>query len=317
MMKYLIISTYFLQVLGGCTQNRENKAEVNYATGVVQVDRINRLNEDIKPEVPTVDICIYYPETTDSLMAINIPLEKLLYQFEFAKKVYGSVGVQLNLLFVKTFNLSPGQLGIFATQPTGDPAEDPELNQYLKWRIEKEAIHPDTEKFFKSIIGTHPENPGRIHIVAGKEITTSFYARDEENQWVIDTVSFSKGAISFSPFSLEDRIPRDLRGSIFISGIPGDLDKLLAHELGHILINVTHEYRDKDYNYEGPVEGGLLVSGEEYDIPSGIDGRWHLERLLMSPFIYRLDEDNNKIWNDDFIENGHYFDPIYDGKFVD
>ena len=38
-------------------------------------------------------------------------------------------------------------------------------------------------------------------------------------------------------------------------------------------------------------------------------GRWHLERLLLSPYLYVLDSNGIKKWNPDYQENGHYYDP--------
>jgi len=42
-----------------------------------------------------------------------------------------------------------------------------------------------------------------------------------------------------------------------------------------------------------------------------------LERLLLSPFVYRTDESGSKKWNMDYEEGGHYYDPIYGDKVVE
>ena len=58
-----------------------------------------------------------------------------------------------------------------------------------------------------------------------------------------------------------------------------------------------------------------MLYGTGEDIPSGRDGRWHLERLRISPFLYRLGADGSRQWNPDYREGGHYYDPIY-GDYV-
>ncbi len=58
-----------------------------------------------------------------------------------------------------------------------------------------------------------------------------------------------------------------------------------------------------------------MIYGDGIEIGSGKENRWHLERLLLSPFIYQSDENGNKQWNPDYQEGGHYYDPIY-GDFV-
>jgi hypothetical protein len=59
-----------------------------------------------------------------------------------------------------------------------------------------------------------------------------------------------------------------------------------------------------------------MLYGEGEDIPSGAEGRWHLERLLMSPFVYRVRDDGSKQWNPDYKEGGHYYDALYGNKVV-
>ncbi len=70
-----------------------------------------------------------------------------------------------------------------------------------------------------------------------------------------------------------------------------------------------------DPQHEIYAEGGLMIYGDGIEIGSGKENRWHLERLLLSPFIYQSDENGNKQWNPDYQEGGHYYDPIY-GDFV-
>ena len=113
-------------------------------------------------------------------------------------------------------------------------------------------------------------------------------------------------------------MPPALRGVITVSNLSGPLRsrRTIAHELGHKVMNVSHEYMETDPGHEIFAEGGLMLYGKGEDIPSGRSGRWHLERLLLSPFLYRLAPDGSKQWNADYKEGGHYYDPIYGDKVV-
>jgi protein-tyrosine-phosphatase len=96
-----------------------------------------------------------------------------------------------------------------------------------------------------------------------------------------------------------------------------DLVITLCAELGHKTLNVSHEYGQTGPEFEVVGDGGLMIYGSGVEIPSGADGRWHRERLELSPFLYREDESGKKTWNPDFEEDGHYFDPIYRDFVVD
>ena len=80
-------------------------------------------------------------------------------------------------------------------------------------------------------------------------------------------------------------------------------------------MNVSHEYKTTNPGHEVFAEGGLMLYGDGEDITSGKEGRYHLERLYLSPFLYRL-KDGVKIWNEDYKEGGHYYDPIYGDKVI-
>ena len=125
------------------------------------------------------------------------------------------------------------------------------------------------------------------------------------------------GGLSFPTYSYLNNIPDEHRGVITITNLsrPDRLRRTIAHEIGHKAMNVSHEYLDMNPEHEIYAEGGLMIYGKGEDIPSGREGRWHLERLLMSPFVYTQDSNGRKTWNQDYKENGHYYDPIY-GSFI-
>ena len=81
-------------------------------------------------------------------------------------------------------------------------------------------------------------------------------------------------------------------------------------------MNVSHEYKETSPAHEVFADGGLMLYGSGEDIPSGAEGRWHRERLLMSPYLYRVGPDGRKTWNPDYKDGGHYYDPLYGDKVV-
>lgn len=195
----------------------------------------------------------------------------------------------------------------------GEPGEVVPENMYERMRVQRSTLTLKAERVFEAIIEPDERNDRTVYVVGLRDVFMSFYEQNEEGEWVLDTIPTN--ALSFPTYSLEDRMPRRLRGVIsmqnaFISR------KVIAHELGHKLMNVSHEYRDLDPRNEIGTEGGLMVYGNGIDIPSGEAGRWHLERLLLSPFLYRLNEDGERVYNPDYAGTGDYFDAIYQGYTV-
>ncbi|MEE2707325.1 MAG: hypothetical protein VX988_09750, partial [Planctomycetota bacterium] len=80
--------------------------------------------------------------------------------------------------------------------------------------------------------------------------------------------------------------------------------------------NVSHEHRKIGPQFEVRGEGGLMIYGRGTEIPSGEAGRWHKERLHLSPFIYRTKKDGTHQFNADYRESGHYYDPLYGDKVI-
>jgi hypothetical protein len=169
---------------------------------------------------------------------------------------------------------------------------------------------------FRSIIEEDINNSRTIYLVALQDVFYPYLTLAEGRNWMMKTVR--TGGLSFPSYSYIDQIPKDLRGIITITNLSREdrYRKTIAHELGHKLINVSHEYNDINPGFEVFAEGGLMLYGSGEDIPAGKEGRWHLERLLLSPYLYKVDERGNKIWNNDYKEAGHYYDPIYDNYVI-
>ena len=164
-----------------------------------------------------------------------------------------------------------------------------------------------------------PDNHRTIYLIVLQDVYFPFYEIVEgERNWIIKFVRTS--ALSFPSYSYVDELPDKLKGIITISNLTQSSEearKVIAHEIGHKIINVSHEYNTTHPGHEIFGGGGLMIYGTGLEIPSGKKGRYHLERLLLSPFIYKLDENGNKIWNPGYREGGHYYDPIYGDYVID
>jgi len=281
---------------------------------VTRSDAVQRINADIKPDVPTVDVAIYYPSSLDPPFAARLPLDgAVLEQFVRAKEIFAVAGVQLNLLWVKTGEIDPAFLEIQSNDMSGRTPGGAHVNMYRDNRRETSVLSPEALRAFETIIERDPANDRTVYLVVLQNVFMSFFERVDERTWQLRTIS--TGGLSFPSYSYGG-IPRRLRGVITIDK-DDPLKRIVAHELGHKVMNVSHEYRDTDPQHEVRAEGGLMLYGGGTEIASGREGRWHKERLHLSPYVYRQGKDGKKLWNPDYKEGGHYYDPIYGDKVVD
>ena len=276
---------------------------------VIQVIQTDTLNVDVLPGFPTIDIGMYLLATERARYNARMPQDEIVRRYRLAKDVFSEVGVQLNLLWIKTVALEPERVAIRSNVMAGTVAGEID-NLYKKIRVQQSTLSPEAEEVFEAIIEPAPQNDRTIYLVGMEDVLMGWYEEQEGGEWQLryDTTN----ALSFPGYSLEDRIPRRLRGVITVQNIFKS-EKIIAHELGHKLLNVSHEYRDISPAHEVNAEGGLMVYGEGTEIASGFEGRWHLERLMLSPFLYRVSADGSRQYNPDYAETGHYADPIYEG----
>ena len=169
---------------------------------------------------------------------------------------------------------------------------------------------------FSSIVEPAENNERTIYLIALQDVFYPFLAVSEGRNWTMKTVR--TGGLSFPTYIYGNNLPENLRGVITITNLqrPDRLRSTIAHEIGHKAMNVSHEYKDTNPGHEVYADGGLMLYGDGEDIPSGEAGRWHQERLMLSPFIYRLDENGHKNWNKNYLEGGHYYDSIYRDKVI-
>jgi len=277
---------------------------------------VDGINGDLVHGEPTVDVAYYLPDNLDERHKEKVTLELLMKGHVDAKKIFGDAGVQVNLTSFTTGYLDPSLFEVRSTagpnMPTGRFT-----NMYRNAERHPSVLSSEAQAAFEAVIPDTPGADRTVHLVVLEDVFMSFHERVDFRTFELKTLS--TGGLSFPGYMYGATIPRYMRGVISVTDITkGETSwKTVAHELGHKLLNVSHEYRSTSPAHEVNAEGGLMLYGQGTDIPSGPEGRYHHERLHVSPFIYRLDDDGNKVWNPDYSGDGFYYDPIYDGISVD
>jgi len=270
-------------------------------------------NSDLEIGKSTMNVGVYYPSNFDTAFK-KVSLSRMMQSLRSAKEIFKPTGVQIHLLWVKTGELNPEYFSIQANEVPGIP-ETEYTNMYVHGQRHPAKLTEHTQSAFKSIIEPDQENSRTIYLVALQDVFYPFLEVSEGRNWTMKTVR--TGGLSFPTYSYVSELPGSFRGIITITNLsrPDRYRKTVAHEIGHKVMNVSHEYKTTNPGHEVFEEGGLMLYGDGEDIPSGKEGRWHLERLYLSPFLYRL-KDGAKIWNEDYKEGGHYYDPIYGDKVI-
>lgn len=279
---------------------------------IIEEDLVDEINSDNRPGRPTVDIGIYFPSNHDTAFSQTYSLETLLKDFVGAKKIFSVAGVQLNLLWIKTGDIDPKFLEIQANTLEGTTPSGLYANMYVDSLRQGSGLTQEARDAFESIVEVAKDNHRTVYLVTLQSVFMSFFEQLDERTWAPRTIA--TGGLSFPGYSYPD-IPKRWRGVITVNKAY-QVRSVVAHELGHKLINVSHEYRDIDPQHEVRAEGGLMLYGAGIDIPSGAEGRWHKERLHLSPYIYVESENGERTWNPDYQEGGHYYDPIYGDKVI-
>ena len=275
--------------------------------------RAAEINKDLVIGMPTVDVAIYLGETNGQPHPYVTSPDELKASFEQAKEIFAQAGVQLRLLFVKRANVPAAWLTLQANEVTG-VAVSPKINAYVGYRAAKWELTNEAKRTFEGIIQKHADNHRTIYLLYLTEVQMAYFDRSDPADPQIKSIP--TGGLSLPAYLFEARIPRRIRGVITICYRSETGGRLMAHELGHKLINVSHEYREISPQFEVRGEGGLMLYGKGTEIPSGEAGRWHQERLHRSPFIHRMKADETRTWNADYLENGHYYDPLYGDKVI-
>ena len=251
-----------------------------------------------------VDVVIIHVEGS------TIDWKDLKKQFQVAHKTFKRQGVMLNLIKaikVKTprhwhkINIDE----VNGTQETG-------LDFYKTIEKKKKKLSKKATKHFSHLIQDFENKDRTIFLLTLNEISMGILEKNEGRD-TYRVKNFKVGGYSFPSYIYQDRIPSHLRGVITL-GRKSKTNSIMAHELAHKLINASHEGGSSCPKFSGTKIPGILGYTGSTQILSGVEGRFHGERLRKSPFVYQIKNDK-KVWNTDYQKDGVYSDPIY-GKYI-
>ena len=278
---------------------------------------IEAINVELDPALPTADVAFYYPNNLDPAHRAKVTPELLVSGFAAAKEIFGVAGVQLKLVAFRTGPLDPRLFAINSTENRSEMPSGRFANMYVEAGRRPARVSESSREAFETMVDDTPGADLVSHIVVLQDVFMEFYEQLDYRTWQLKTIS--TGGLSFPGYMYGDTMPRHLRGVITITDLTKNEDswKTIAHELGHKLLNVSHEYRDVSPQHEVNADGGLMLYGKGTEILPGADGRYHYERLHRSPYVYTEDAADQRTYNPDYVSGGFYFDPIYDGVSVD
>lgn len=279
---------------------------------------IEAVNNGIDPSSATVDVAIYYPNNLDVRHHKKVNADLLLSGFQSAREVFGSADVQLKLVAFKTGKLDPSYFSISSAEPGTDVPMGRYSNMYVEAERSPKRITDQAREAFEAMIGEVPDSDLIVHIVTVQAMYMEHFEPLVKHR-VYQKQTIETSGLSFPGYMHGDTIPRALRGVISITNLRRTEDswKTIAHELGHKLMNVSHEHGEISPAHEVLSDEGLMFYGKGTEIGRGAEGRYHYERLHRSPFLYRETEDGARHYNPDYQNGGFYYDPIYEGVSVD
>lgn len=265
---------------------------------------ITGLNDTMDNNLFTVDIVLYHSDH------LSMTWAQLKNEFLKADDAFRAAGVQLNL--IKALNVTFPNDWNNQTAYTIPflPDSGQTVGFYDKYAITQSAITDKISAAFTDFIYDESNKSRTIFILPMSGMNILYSEQNANGLWQIGG-PVATGALSFPTYILLDGIPQDLRGCITMESATG---RTLAHELGHKLINVSHEGLGVSPAFSGNTIPGLLGYGTSIEIYDGQAGRWHKERLLLSPFLYK-NKNGTKVYNPDYTEVGAYDDPIY-GSYI-
>jgi hypothetical protein len=320
-----VIHFLFLLIFSSCSRGNQEPKNTQLPIEVPNVEMVKwnlvdsidlvEFNKDIEIGKPTIDVGIYFPSNFDRKFN-KVSLSNMMSSLKSSKEIYEPTGIQIKLIWVKSGEVNPKYFSIQANEVPTIPATE-YINMYEHMKRHPSKLTDLAKDAFNSIIETDIDNSRTIYLIALQDVFYPFLEVSEGRNWTMKTVR--TGGLSFPTYIYPNTMPSNLRGVITITNLqrPDRMRSTIAHEIGHKAMNVSHEYKNTNPGHEIFADGGLMLYGDGEDIPSGKEGRWHLERLLLSPFVYRTDESGTKKWNKDYEEGGHYYDPIYGNKVVE
>ncbi len=283
---------------------------------VLETFDVSAFNANLVDGEPTIDVAFYVTE------AGPIAWASLARTIERAQRIFAVPGVQLRVSSALRIDV-PAEWQVLDPDESEVPTTPAFLETDLYAHIDElqTRLTKRNEAIFKAIISHYPEQASgvpaanTIHVLTVDEAPIAYYEWTG-TAWVRSVAP--TGGLSFPPYFYADRIPMDVRGIITLSsGLSGPFadTKTLAHEIGHKVIDVSHEGVGVCPTFEADGED-LMLYGSGERIPSGAEGRWHVERLLLSPFLYRL-EGGTARFATVYEDGGVYDDGLYGSYVVD
>lgn len=278
---------------------------------------VDPINGELDPALPTVDVAMYYPNNLDPAHSAKVTVDLLISGFTAAKRIFLEAGVQLKLLWLKSGYLDPALFAVNSTRPGSELPSGRFANMYVEAERRPAVVSDEALSAFQTIVGEVPNSDRIVHLITLQDVFMDFHEQLDFRTWQLKTIS--TGGLSFPGYMYGNTMPRELRGVITITDLTKEDTswKTIAHELGHKLLNVSHEYRETSPQHEVRADGGLMLYGVGTEILSGPEGRYHHERLHVSPYLYTTDSDGAQHYNRDYDSCGFYYDPIYEGISVD
>ena len=111
---------------------------------------LEKINSDVMPGAPTIDVGIYFPSNLDPQFD-KVTLEQVIEGFLSAKDIYKPTGVQLNLLWLKTGVVDERFLSIQANEVPGVPHTE-YVNMYRHMERTPSQLTKEARQAFESII---------------------------------------------------------------------------------------------------------------------------------------------------------------------
>lgn len=260
---------------------------------------VSGLNQGLVPDRLTCDLHFHMTQQG------NITWEKVVELLPKLREIFKPTGIQFRVASARLIEIP--EAWHTHTPKRGD---SPSKNRTSFYALpgQMKPLAPATERVFKEVIGK--EGPGAelsVHFISLRSVQIGWWELDSEGKWGFEKAATS--ACSFPPYSYGKSMPARVRGAITISS-KWISSRTLAHELGHKLINVSHEGVGRAPKGEQRGPDDLMIYGSGTRIPSGAEGRFQLQRVQRSPFLYRT-VDRKCQFNPPYREGGHYWDPVY------
>jgi hypothetical protein len=291
--------------LGRAAAQRRGSAS---RVSVLHEHSVAGINAGLRPERPTVDLDVHL------VRGSGVTWSMIRQELALARRTYAPYGIQLRLRSARELQVPEQWLELRTQQRSAMPdaellATDP--YRYLR-QMETRLTAVSAEAFTAMIRGV-PSPDRALQIVT---------LRRGSFPWVENgqPMEVDARADSFPPYIWSGALPRGLRGLIGLFPYrhpAGELRPaielgMLGHEMGHKLINVSHEGRAGGPEHESFAGGSrdLMIYGFGLEVPAGAEGRWQQQRLRRSPFLY-TGQGKDKVYNADFEQHGRYDDPLY------